>query len=789
VAVEEQQAARAGVTLLPADHMSAAASPTAATNHRSGRMTWIALAVLVALIGLHGIGVVSLITYPAVILGGILCGVVGLRQHDLALQWPWKLLMATAGLWMIASFFTDASDSAGDLTRGRSLVPDAFAIPGYIMFGVALAGLLRSRRAGHERDAVLDGIMLAAGAALIVNEVLIAPTMQINDTWLLARIAVAIYPALSMCLLGIAGRLAFGSGERSVSFTLLLLGALSLVVGDFVFALGEIGKLTAGQNVLEVPYLFVPAFIGAAVLHPSVRLVDQPSRERVRVLGPWRLVAVAGALLAPIVVIAIDPSERRAVTVALCAVLAGAAMVRMATAMRTQAASEAKLLHRATHDELTGLPSRAWVLEQTERALDRGDSVALMFLDLDQFKFVNDSMGHTVGDRLLVLVADRLVHTVRAHDVVGRISGDEFIVIAAGLDEEGAQALGDRVRNALREPFVLEEGEVFVSVSIGIAVANGDHGRDAATLIQEADTAMYRSKDAGRDAVTVFDRSMHERVARRIELERLLRKALEERNIEIAYQPIVSIPSGRVRGFEALARWRVGGRMVSPAEFIPVAEETGLIVPLGAYVLDEACRQVAWWRSKIPGGADLYVSVNLSARQVWSSDVVEMVEDALARHELPGDALWLEITESVMMEDSVTTTAVLSALRELGVRLAVDDFGTGYSSLSYLKRFPVARVKIDRSFVAGLGQHEPDTSLVAAIIAMAAALDLEPVAEGVETVEQAERLVRLGCTQAQGHLYGSASSSEEVPRLIAALTPGGSWQAARTHRCIHTSRH
>jgi diguanylate cyclase len=750
----------------------------------AGWATWAALAVFAVLIGVHAADVSADVTYSIITLGGVACAVVGLFRHRVSLRWPWLLLMVTGFLWTAASMTSDASRSTGDLTEGRSLLPDAFAIPGYVLFGLALWGVLRARRSQADRGALLDGIMLAAGAALLVNELLITPTLQDTDSWLMARLVVALYPALSMCLLGVAGRLAFGSGERSVAFTLLLVGTGSLLLGDVVFAFGEIGRIELSQPLLEVPYLLVPACIGAALLHPSIQLVDQRSTVPVRDLGPARLASVAAALLAPIVLIAIHNGHtaNRIITVWLCAVLVAAAVARIANAMRAQARSEAMLFHRATHDDLTGLASRALVVQKIEDVFAADGSVALMFLDLDHFKFVNDSMGHSVGDHLLNLVAERLRASVRVEDLVGRISGDEFVVVAEGLDINGAQALADRVRAALRNPFLLVEGEVFVSASVGVTVADGSRAGQASALIQEADTAMYRSKDAGRDTVTVFDSSMRERVARRVELERMLRHALDERQVEVWFQPIVTMPAGRVRGFEALVRWQVGGRMVSPAEFIAVAEESGLIVPLGSHVLEEACRQLSWWRRTNPRASNLYVSVNLSPRQVWSGDIVEMVADTLHRHGLPGEALWLEITESVMMEDSVTTTAVLTALRSLGVRLAVDDFGTGFSSLSYLKRFPVSRVKIDRSFVAGLGEHEADTSLVAAIIAMASALELEPVAEGVETPEQARRLVELGCTHAQGFLYGSAVPPDEVPALLGTLGPTSGRRTVRTSR-------
>jgi diguanylate cyclase (GGDEF)-like protein len=746
--------------------------------------TWAALAVFSVLIGIHAADVSADVTYSIITLGGVACAVVGLARHRVALRWPWLLLMITGFLWTASSMAADATHSTGDLTEGRSLVPDAFAIPGYLLFGLALWGVLRARRSQADRGALLDGIMLAAGAALLVNELLITPTLQDTDSWLMARLVVALYPALSMCLLGVAGRLAFGSGERCTAFTLLLVGTGSLLLGDVVFAFGEIGRIELSQSLLEVPYLLVPACIGAALLHPSIQLVDQRSTAPLRDLGPARLASVAAALLAPIVLIAFHNGQtaNRIITVWLCAVLVAAAVARIANAMRAQARSEAMLFHRATHDDLTGLASRVLVVQRIEDVLAADGTVALMFLDLDHFKFVNDSMGHSVGDQLLILVAERLRASVRVDDLVGRISGDEFVVVAEGLDVHGAQSLADRIRGALRNPFLLVEGEVFVSASVGVTVADSSRVGHASALIQEADTAMYRSKDAGRDTVTVFDSSMRERVARRVELERMLRHALDERQVEVWFQPIVTMPAGRVRGFEALVRWQVGGRMISPAEFIPVAEESGLIVPLGSHVLEEACRQVSWWRRTNPRASNLYVSVNLSPRQVWSGDIVEMVADTLHRHGLPGEALWLEITESVMMEDSVTTTAVLTALRSLGVRLAVDDFGTGFSSLSYLKRFPVSRVKIDRSFVAGLGEHEADTSLVAAIIAMASALELEPVAEGVETPEQARRLVDLGCTHAQGFLYGSAVPADDVPALLGTLGPTSGRRTVRTSR-------
>jgi diguanylate cyclase (GGDEF)-like protein len=768
-------------------------TPVAKNPHggQTGTAAWVALTVLLVAVAVHISGVAPDLTYATVVLGGVAFAAFGVRRHRVSLRWPWWLLVTAGVLWAMASVATAVTGSAGDLTTNRSLLPAMFAIPGYVLFGAALYGIVRARQGRPEPGAVLDGVMVAAGAALIVHEILIGPTLADEDSWIMARLAVAAYPAMSMCLLAIAARLAFGTGERSVAFGLFLLGTASLLVGDVVYALGEVGAISVSKTLLEVPYLLVPACIGAAAQHPSIRLLDQRSPEFSRPLGPARLAAVIAALLAPIglLVFRQDPSNRL-VAVGLCGVLATAAVLRIAGSMRSQAAVEATLLYQATHDELTGLPSRSAIMNRIEKltSVDQTGSVALMFLDIDQFKLVNDSMGHTVGDELLVMAAERIVSCVRDDDLVGRISGDEFVVVSSGIDHDSAHELADRVRQAFRQPFELGAGEVFVTVSIGITLTDHDERREPAILIQEADTAMYRSKDAGRNTVTLFDYSMRERIERRVELERMLRRALEHGDIQAWFQPIVSLPSGRPRGLEALARWEVDGLMISPAEFIPVAEESGLIIPLGSHVLNEACRHVAWLRQNVVDAQDLYVSVNLSPRQLKAGDIVNTVADTLRAHDLPGDALWLEITEGAMIDDSVTAIAVMTALRSFGVHLTVDDFGTGYSSLSYLKRFPVSMVKIDRSFVTGLGQHEWDSSIVAAIVAMSSALDLDLVAEGVETVEQARHLVALGCEQAQGYLFGAAAPPGKVPELLASLAPRDAEWAVRDRRCVTVSR-
>jgi diguanylate cyclase (GGDEF)-like protein len=735
---------------------------------------------------LHLVRPVGPVTYTLVLGGGIAVGAYGLKRLRPEVVWPWRCIVAAAALWALGGLLADLAGTQGDLTRSRSIWPDLFALPAYFCFAAGLHGLTRSRRPADARESMLDGVIIAAGTSLIAYEILIAPTLDMEDTWIVARVAVSIYPALSMCLLAFAARLAFSYGVRNTAFDLLLIGTSCLVVGDLLYALGETGRVDVPARVLEFPYMVIAACMGTAMLHPSARHVSVPAEMGAQPMLRRRLVPVVVALFIPILVMAAHrDSSVPLIAVVISLILSAAAISRIANAMRRDASLRAQLSHQATHDDLTGLPVRSVVLDRLSTWLRDGRDVSLLFIDLDHFKFVNDSMGHAIGDQLLVQVAGRLTMATPPDAFVARQSGDEFIVALPDYDVLGAGALAESLRRKICDPYQLTSGEAVIAASIGISHSNGRTEIGAADLLREADTAMYRSKESGRDASTVFDASMHERMLRRVELERSLRYALENGGVTVAYQSIVDYRTGRIDGYEALARWEHEGQAISPAEFVPVAEDSGLIVPMGWFVLDEACRQLAWWRANLPSAEHLYVSVNVSPRQMRVSDFVDVVAEVLARHELPGEALWLEITERVVMDDSLTVLALMTGLRSLGVRLAIDDFGTGYSSLSYLKRFPLERVKIDRSFIAGVGVHEADTSLVHAIIAMATALKLDQVAEGVETAEQADQLMALGCTSMQGYYFGRPVDSDELVvewrrehQLVSAGNPGNDRCAA-----------
>ena len=438
-------------------------------------------------------------------------------------------------------------------------------------------------------------------------------------------------------------------------------------------------------------------------------------------------------------------------------------------------AFEEQLSHQAFHDSLTRLPNRALFQERLGHALARsrrcGSLVAVLFLDLDNFKIVNDSLGHEAGDGLLLTVTERLSACVRPGDTVARLGGDEFTVLLEDLDDE-AQAVGlaERIAATLSVPLVVSGREVFTTASLGIACENGatlGAGRTPDDLVRDADTAMYQAKTQGKSRAVVFDAKMNVQAVNRLELEMDLRRALEKEEFRVFYQPIVSLETRRVCEVEALVRWEHPVRgLVPPGDFIPLAEETGLIVPLGLWVLWEACQQGRAWQQSHRAGPPLRVSVNVSARQLQQPDLVAQVAQVLAGTGLAPACLKLEITESVMMLDADETIPRLHALRALGVHLAVDDFGTGYSSMAYLSSLPIDTLKIDRSFVTKMGRSEDDAAIVRAIVTLAKTLSLQITCEGIETADQLAHLCSLDCDQGQGYHFSRPLPAAECAALL-----------------------
>ena len=488
----------------------------------------------------------------------------------------------------------------------------------------------------------------------------------------------------------------------------------------------------------------------------SVFTADARRTDRVANAGSFLTLLVAGGLLAWLY----GWYERARRT--------AASVVAEQKALRK---SEERFRYQALHDPLTNLPNRTLLTDRLQHALARADrsnyEIAMLFVDLDDFKLVNDSLGHKEGDRLLVAVSGRLQECLRSGDTLARFGGDEFTILledVAGVDE--VTEVAERIAERLRAPFALRGQEVFVKASIGI-VSGSPGGRiDPDALLSNADAAMYEAKKK-KSNYEVFHSDMGSRAAERLRLAAEMNRAIERGELRVHYQPVVELETGRIGEVEALVRWEHPERgLLLPNEFLPLAEETGLILPIGRFVLREACRQVREWQGRHPSDSPLVLGVNLSARQFRQPDLVGEISEALEETGLDTRSLKLEITESIAVDDVESTISTLRELKEMGVALAIDDFGTGYSSLSYIKRFPVDVLKIARPFVEGLGRDPEDTALVRATIAFAKAFKLDVTGEGVETAEQLAQLRTLGCDTGQGYYFARPLPGEAVGRLF-----------------------
>jgi diguanylate cyclase (GGDEF)-like protein len=431
-----------------------------------------------------------------------------------------------------------------------------------------------------------------------------------------------------------------------------------------------------------------------------------------------------------------------------------------------------KLAFSSLHDPLTGLPNRALLMDRLNHIMERSKrnkyvKFAVFFMDLDHFKIVNDSQGHTIGDQLLIEVAKRLMDCVRGQDTVARLGGDEFVVLLEeindGLDYVN---VADRIKKHIALPFALGGQKVFISISMGIVVSDIRYQRSE-EILRDADIAMYHAKDKGRNRFEIFDPIMRDNVINRLILESDLRKAVENQEMVVHYQPILDMHTHRVVGFEALVRWQHPTKgLIAPSEFITIAEETGLIIPIGYWVLEEACRQIQSWQQNNLSDIPLTVNVNLSTRQCAQTDLIEKICEILERTGLHPNQLKLELTESLIVEDSGVIAEMFSKLREMGIQVQIDDFGTGYSSLSYLHNLPIDTLKIDRMFISQLGSNENSTEIVQAIMALAKNLGMKVIAEGVETSEQFASLLELECQYAQGYLFAKPVDYLEAQAML-----------------------
>ena len=446
--------------------------------------------------------------------------------------------------------------------------------------------------------------------------------------------------------------------------------------------------------------------------------------------------------------------------------------------------AEQQLLHEAYHDALTGLPNRAWFVEQLEKSLEsvkqgREELFGVLFLDLDRFKVINDSIGHMYGDQLLIGIAERLRNCLGPGDKVARLGGDEFTVLLSDVREVGEVIdIANRIQKEVAQPFKLSGYEMFTTVSIGIALSTAGYELPE-ELLRDADTAMYQAKSLGKAQYVIFDKGMHARAMNLLQLESDLRRAIDKEEFAIHYQPIVSLTTGKLSGFEALVRWYHPERgLIPPDKFISVAEDTGLIVPIGKWVLAEACQQLKLWEQQYTSNLPLLMSVNLSSRQFAHSGILDQIIETLQTTGIDPHKLKLEITESVVMHNVEVASKMLERLRSLGIELSIDDFGTGYSSLSYLHRLPIDTLKIDRSFVSRIHENNENKEIVRTIIMLAQNLGMGVIAEGVETREQFKSLIELKCEHGQGYFFAKPLDAASAGRLIRRTMegqPGSHW--------------
>jgi diguanylate cyclase (GGDEF)-like protein len=697
--------------------------------------------------------------------------------------WPWAAIAAALLLFLAGGATRVEMQSMGDLSASRSLVPDLLSLPGYVLLAFGLYGFARQGLLNRERQSaiVLEGMLAALALAALTWVFVIQRLLLPSDMPVSLLLVMIAYPSLSIFMVVVTLRIVLDPcRERTPAVWLLFAGMAFMFVGDVVYLFVDLGLAALPVRLLDMAYALAYLCAGACALHVTMLQLTEPGRDGAPFASRFRIAVVAVALLIPSVLVLQGHGStlaERVVLSGLMLAMTATAVLRLVQALRTAEKSETRLIHQAHHDSLTGLPNRRMMEQHLTRLLRRAPvddtHVALLYLDLDRFKLINDTLGHSHGDDLLVEVADRLRRNVRPADLVTRIGGDEFmIVLSHVVSVSEAVDLANRLRSCLAAPFVVRGMSFYVSASIGLAFASGEDPKASAeVLIGDADTAMYQAKDAGRDAVAVFDESMRTAVTERVELERDLHHAVARGQLHLVYQPIVHLPGGNVAGMEALVRWAHPTHgVISPVKFIKLAEESGMIAAIGEWVLQEATSQFAAWRRQWPEMAPLYVSVNLSGVQLHDDAIVERVADALAINHLDGSALCLELTESVVMDDPQAAAQILEELRRLGVHIAIDDFGSEYSSLAYLRRFPVTILKIDKSFVDTLVEEDSaDATLIATIVAMAQALDITTVAEGVEHEEQALRLRELGCDDVQGYLYSRPVGADRLPEVVASL--------------------
>ena len=752
---------------------------------------------------LSGVAAHDAIT-EAVGMAAVLGILVGIRLQRPSDRTGWYLLALGVLGFVGGDCFESIHGLPVEVVDPHPTAATVFYLAGYLFTIAAAIRLSRNSNPSGRREGYADAAIITLGTLAISWHFLINSYVYDASLTSFGTLVVLAYPAMDLALIFIVFHsLLFRAVGRP--FHKLIAGGLMLIVlTDFARAVLVLHAGGSAANLVDAGLLAAYVLLAAAALHPSVgEQIPEPPKQtpsiyRSETNGRGRIPVVAFAGFIPPTILLVMSSLGLSVNVpvmsALCIAVFALIYLRMMwlierittqtseievhahaleASHRQRDALEEDLRHLAFHDELTGLANRALLHDRVEHALASmprsGRSVALCFGDLDGFKTVNDTLGHNVGDNVLVRASRLLSSIVRPGDTVARLGGDEFAVLMVDVeDPQAAVDFAHRIVSVLRDAPDFEGHQVGLSISVGVAYAGAD--KTTEQLLSEADSAMYEAKEKGKNCVEVFRTSMRARMLERLDLTNGFRWALGRSEFFLQYQPIVYLSDNRLQGFEALVRWSHPGLgEVEPLRFIPIAEETGFIVPLGRWVLVEACEQMAAWNSA--SREKLSLSVNLSRRQLVSPHLADEVRTALALSGIDPHQLILEITESVLMEDPDRASLALAELRDMGIRIAVDDFGTGYSSLSHLQRFPVDILKIDKSFIDPLvGVDSGSSALVTAIIGLAQSLGLDVIAEGIEHESQLHRLVDLGCLQGQGFLMARPLDIDAAESLINELT-------------------
>ncbi|MBV9593722.1 MAG: EAL domain-containing protein, partial [Actinobacteria bacterium] len=673
----------------------------------------------------------------------------------------WLALIAAQSCWLLGDI-----ESGSYRQLGRVVVTptssDPYYLAAYALVAVALVLFIRQRGAGRDLAGLLDTMILTAGIGLLGWVVLARPSVLLSSDSLLTGVVALAYPVGDVMLAGLLIRLVTTWGPRPASFRLVIPGVALLLIAD---TCADAMTLAAAPSpgILEVLLLASSCLLGAAALHPSMRTLARPGEGALRAAGPRRFAAMTVATLVAPGTLAVELLLGRNVdgwaVVAGSVVMFLLAIARMNVSMdqivsanRQRERLQEDLAHQAAHDSLTGLPNRAHALRLIDAALSRasrsGAVLSLLFIDLDDFKDINDTYGHRAGDEVLCAVSSRMHACVRAGDVVARLGGDEFVVLLDTIDSQASVVdIAERIVASLSAPIALWDGHTAtVGASVGVAL-NLDGATDASRLLTEADAAVYRAKACGRGRVEIFDDQLRHELSERAALEAAIISGIRDGEFVVHYQPVVDVANEQIQGYEALVRWdRPDVGLLGPAEFIPTAEASTLICELDRWVLREALVQLAAWDVN----ESVTMAVNISGRHMASARIIEDVRGALDLADLPARRLVLEITETILIDDP-GTIGHLQKLRAMGVIISIDDFGTGYNSIAQLQHLPVDVIKIDRSFLAA--DHPAAGQLFELIVQAAHAFGKPVVAEGVERADQMPALRAISCESAQGFFF------------------------------------